>query len=31
MSKRVRVLTVGEFRAKFGEESQCAEELTRQK
>jgi transposase-like protein len=31
MSKGVRMMTVGEFRALFGEESQCAEQLTRQR
>jgi len=27
MGKGVRMLTVGEFRAQFGEEAQCAEQL----
>jgi len=31
MSERVRMLTVGEFRAQCGEESQCAEQLTKQR
>jgi len=31
MGKGVRMLTVGEFRAKFGQEAQCAEQLTRQR
>jgi transposase-like protein len=31
MSKGVHMLTVGEFRAQFGEDSQCAEQLTRQR
>ena len=31
MGKGVRMLTVGEFRAQFGEEAQCAEQLTRQR
>jgi len=31
MSKRVRMLTVGEFRAQFGDESQCVEQLTQQR
>jgi len=31
MSKGFRMMTVGEFRAQFGEESQCAEQLTRQR
>ncbi len=31
MGHGARMLTVGEFRAQFGEESQCAEQLTRQR
>ena len=31
MGERVRMLTVGEFRAQFGEEAQCAEQLDRQR
>jgi len=31
MSKGVRMLTVGEFRAQFGQEAQCAEQLTKQR
>jgi transposase-like protein len=31
MSKGVRMLTVSEFRTQFGEEAQCAEQLTRQR
>jgi transposase-like protein len=31
MGKGIRMLTVGEFRAQFGEEAQCAEQLTRQR
>jgi transposase-like protein len=31
MGKGVRMLTVGEFRAQFGEESQCAEQLSKQR
>jgi hypothetical protein len=31
MGKKNRMLTVGEFRSQFGEESQCAEQLTRQR
>jgi transposase-like protein len=31
MGKRVQMLTVGEFRSQFGEEAQCAEQLTRQR
>lgn len=31
MGKGVQMLTVGEFRARFGEEAQCAEQLSRQR
>jgi hypothetical protein len=31
MGKGVRMLTVGDFRARFGEEAQCAEQLTRER
>ena len=31
MGKGIRMLTVGEFGAKFGEEAQCAEQLSRQR